>query len=126
MTSSQVTNGTEGPGLDENVLRRLFDLAGPDQSAEILDRLVVDLRCMMQGIERTRQDDVIALRRHVHALIGIAGTVGARHLHAQALAAGRHLREGTGGDPAEIVMALVPMTTTLVARLVEMRAERRG
>ncbi len=121
MTST--TPGAELPGqdLDESVLLRLFDLAGPVQTVEILDRLVLDLRAVQEALARGR--DVMALRRQIHALTGIAGTVGAMPLHQSALAVGKLLRDEPT-PPRERVTALLPAIQRLIDRLTEMRAAR--
>ena len=121
---SSVSIAAQGPELDESVLTRLFDLAGPEQTAEILARLIQDLRGVLQAMERS--SDPVLLRRHVHALIGIAGTVGALQLHARALEAKRMLREGPARAPEEALAGLGVLTQRLIDRLSDMRKARAG
>ncbi|NBZ88357.1 Hpt domain-containing protein [Stagnihabitans tardus] len=112
------------PELDEKVLIRLFDLAGPEQTIEILDRLIMDLREVQQVLNRARSVDIATLRRQNHTLIGIAGTVGAAPLHRLALEAGRLLREGPEPGAEAVVAGLRPMVDRLISSLIAMRAGR--
>lgn len=111
------------PDLDENVLLRLFDLAGPAQSIEILDRLILDLRGVQQVLARAANAELSLLQRQNHSLIGIAGTVGATALHQMALDCGRQLRDG-GASARDSLVALVEPVERLIARLTRMRADR--
>ena len=112
------------PELDEKVLVRLFDLAGPAQTVEILDRLILDLRDVQQVLLRASSVDLASLRRQNHTLIGIAGTVGAAPLHRLALEAGRLLRESPEPAGEAVVADLRPLVDRLILRLIEMRGQR--
>ncbi|MCW1918734.1 Hpt domain-containing protein [Rhodobacter sp. KR11] len=121
--TSDETHVPPVPELDENVLLRLFELAGPVQTIEILDRLILDLHGVQDVLQAASRVDITLLRRQNHTLIGIAGTVGAVPLHRLALEAGKLLREGpTQGE--DLVAGLRPMVARLIQRLIEMRAER--
>ena len=112
------------PELDEKVLVRLFDLAGPAQTVEILDRLILDLRDVQQVLQRASSVDLASLRRQNHTLIGIAGTVGAAPLHRLALEAGRLLRESPEPAGEAVVAEIRPLVDRLILRLIEMRGQR--
>jgi chemotaxis protein histidine kinase CheA len=112
------------PELDEKVLDRLFDLTGPAQTIEILDRLILDLRDVQQVLLRASSVDLASLRRQNHTLIGIAGTVGAAPLHRLALEAGRLLRESPEPSGEAVVADLRPLVDRLILRLIEMRGQR--
>jgi hypothetical protein len=123
MTSSTKTTAP-GPELDEKVLLRLFDLAGPAQTREILDRLIQDLGGVQNVLAQSATIDIATLRRQNHTLIGIAGTVGAGPLHQMALETGRLLRDSATPEAEAVVAPQRPLVDRLIARLVQMRAER--
>lgn len=109
--------------LDDAVLARLLDLAGPVQGPEILDRLILDLTGVRQGIVHSGGDE-LALRRQLHVLIGIAGTVGATPLHAAARDLSISLREGVLGQSH--LHSLDGRLDTVILHLAEWRSRLRS
>lgn len=76
---------------------RLLEVAGPDTTIELLQRLCVDLRSAERGLVAGIADaDLAAIRAETHVLIALAGAVGAERLSklAQTLNAVAHRREG--------------------------------
>jgi HPt (histidine-containing phosphotransfer) domain-containing protein len=69
---------TRGDGFDEDMLRELADLIGPDRVAAALDNLDADLRQGVAGLEASlAARDVAALRRHAHRVRGLLMQFGA-------------------------------------------------
>lgn len=76
--------------MDEGPWRRLLQLAGPDDTPELLRRLEADLHAVDTGLRRALAEASAAeLRARTHVLIGLAGAVGATFL--------QHLAEALNG-----------------------------
>jgi HPt (histidine-containing phosphotransfer) domain-containing protein len=89
------------PGLDEAVLHHLLDLAGPVDGYELIRRLTGDLRAVAGNLAAgLAGDDLTVMHRQSHILIGVAGTIGAMHLHGMAVDLNRRAK-----DPANISAA---------------------
>ena len=72
-------------GLQQDRLRRLLEMAGPDVSRELLDRLVSDLDGVHRGLRHAGDaPDWPAIRHQSHILIAMAGTVGAIQVQTEA------------------------------------------
>lgn len=102
--------GSNPPGgFDPRLLRRLIDLAGPANASELLARLSEDLSTARNQASRAAQsDDWATLRGASHVLIALAGSVGARSLHALAI-------EVNAAAHAEQTEALVTLLSDLLA-----------
>ena len=80
--------------MDESRLSRLLTLAGPVVADELLTRLDQDLDRVARTLSLAlAQGDLPAVRAQTHVLIGLAGTIGALALEAdaRALKAAAHL-----------------------------------
>ena len=80
--------------MDESRLSRLLTLAGPVVADELLTRLDQDLDRVARTLSLAlAQGDLPAVRAQTHVLIGLAGTIGALALEAdaRALNAAAHL-----------------------------------
>ncbi|MGL4279798.1 MAG: response regulator, partial [Albidovulum sp.] len=76
---------------------RLLEVAGPEASRELLQRLCTDLRNAERGlVAGLAEGNLAAIRSETHVLIALAGAVGAERLSklAQTLNAVAHRREG--------------------------------
>ncbi|HQU68215.1 MAG TPA: response regulator [Albidovulum sp.] len=76
---------------------RLLEVAGPEASRELLQRLCTDLRNAERGlVAGLAEGNLAAIRSETHVLIALAGAVGAERLCklAQTLNAVAHRREG--------------------------------
>ncbi len=88
--------------FDRECFDRLIDIAGPDASRELLDRLSTDLKkCERNLVAGLSEGDTATIRAETHVLIALAGAVGAERLQAlsQALNNAAHRRE-KGDFPA--------------------------
>ena len=82
--------------MDESRLSRLLTLAGPVVADELLTRLDQDLDRVARTLSLAlAQGDLPAVRAQTHVLIGLAGTIGALALEAdaRALNAAAHLSD---------------------------------
>ena len=76
---------SERSEIDRDSFDRLMQIAGPEASRELLDRIFTDLRRTERGlIAGLAKSDPDALRAETHVLIALAGAVGATHLQALA------------------------------------------
>lgn len=70
------------PVLDEVELSRLLVLAGPGEAKELMRRLISDISGVKVGMaEGLETEDRLAVRRHSHVLLAIAGTIGAGRIY---------------------------------------------
>lgn len=79
--------------FDRTAFDRLIEVAGPDMSRELLDRLSEDLRKVEHGLAAGLSEvDTAAIRAQTHVLIALSGAVGAAQLQtlAQALNSAAH------------------------------------
>jgi HPt (histidine-containing phosphotransfer) domain-containing protein len=68
--------------MDPERLTRLLEIAGPEDSSELLRRLSGDLTRVRDNIVAALNNaDIAALRAETHVLISLAGAVGAERLH---------------------------------------------
>lgn len=68
-----------------DLLNRLLDLASPADAAELLQRVEQDLAGVVENIEMFyAKDDREPLRKTLHILTGISGSVGAERVFALA------------------------------------------
>ena len=111
------------PALDELALRRLLDLAGPE-APELMRRLLFDLRDVSTGLAAGfAGDDRLALRKHSHVLLAIAGTIGAEHIHQMALTLNQSCKSDTFDFAAPDAADLLQRLDTLQTRLHQMAAD---
>ena len=82
------------PLVDRTRYRRLIEIAGPEGSQELLERLSEDLRQVERGLRRALGADpsLTEVRAQTHVLVSLAGAVGAVPLQrlAEALNAAAH------------------------------------
>lgn len=70
------------PVLDEAELSRLLAMAGPIDAKELMRRLIADISGVKSGMaEGMLAGDRVAIRRHSHVLLAIAGTIGADRVY---------------------------------------------
>ena len=70
------------PALDEAELSRLLAMAGPMDAKELMRRLISDISGVKAGMaESLLAGDRVAVRRHSHVLLAIAGTIGAGRVY---------------------------------------------
>lgn len=82
--------------IDRDSFDRLMEIAGPEASQELLDRLYTDLRRTERGlIAGLAVSDAATIRAETHVLIALAGAVGATRLQglAQKLNVAAHRRD---------------------------------
>ncbi|MGB3317294.1 MAG: response regulator [Albidovulum sp.] len=82
--------------FDRTCFDRLIEVAGPEASKELLQRLATDLRnCERNLFAGLANGDLAAIRAETHVLIALAGAVGGKRLQAlsQALNSGAHRRD---------------------------------
>jgi two-component system aerobic respiration control sensor histidine kinase ArcB len=89
-------------------LERLLASTGADSAPELLPRLLNDLSAAHAGLERaTAQTDAQAMRRHIHVIIAVAGTLAARSLQEQCEALQTRLNlDGPAGNEARVRIIL--------------------
>jgi HPt (histidine-containing phosphotransfer) domain-containing protein len=110
--------------LDEAVLLRLISLAGPGDAPELMRRLQADLRDVAAGLTAgLAGPDAVALRRHSHILMGIAGTLGAHHIHYLAQLLNQLAQAANGSALAPLAADLLQRLQVLILRLQGMAFE---
>jgi len=113
----------EKPGLrqfEPARFRRLLELAGPENGAELLARLSEDLIAMRdQSVASFDTMDWPGLRAASHVLISLAGSVGAVSLQglAERMNAATHAKDGTG------ISMLMPDTLIELEALIDVVAK---
>ena len=94
------------PLVDRERYRRLIEIAGPEGTQELLERLGEDLRQVERGLARALSGAPSAaeVRAQTHVLVSLAGAVGAVPLQrlAEALNAAAHEAAADPGAVAEI------------------------
>lgn len=74
--------GKDVGAFDEQALARLLALAGPCDAPELMRRLIADVRDVATGMTAGLVNrDRVAMRKHSHVLLAIAGTIGAQHIY---------------------------------------------
>lgn len=106
--------------LDEKRLKALLDLAGPEVSFELADRLIADLTSVAEALSQAEgPDERKSIRAQTHVLAGLAGTIGAAPLSAAAA----HLNDlAHRGDAPSLAMALRETLALLRRLLVQLKA----
>ncbi len=90
-----------GPPMELGLLDHLLTLANPADGAELLHRLIDDLKRVATAIEAAAlADDRKSLGANLHVLIGISGSIGADQLMAFARALGEVAKEAKPLPPA--------------------------
>jgi HPt (histidine-containing phosphotransfer) domain-containing protein len=110
------------PILDAIRLKRLLELAGPNQSDELLARLSEDLTtCRAELRKAAAPPDWRQLRDSTHVLISLSGSIGALPLQtiAQALNAAAHAE-----DSDAVAALLAPLEKDLSALVDHLRKAR--
>jgi two-component system, OmpR family, aerobic respiration control sensor histidine kinase ArcB len=104
---------------------RLLDVAGPESSRELLQRLCIDLRNTERGlVAGLAEGDLSAIRSETHVLIALAGAVGAEQLSklAQTLNAVAHRHEG--GDLSRLGEQCLAQLDRLIHFITKEKASR--
>jgi HPt (histidine-containing phosphotransfer) domain-containing protein len=118
------TSPADLPVLDEAALLRLLALAGPGDASELMRRLQADLRDVAAGLTAgLAGPDPVALRRHSHILMGIAGTLGAHHIHHLAQLLNQQAQAANGTALAPLAADLLQRLEVLILRLQGMAFE---
>jgi two-component system, OmpR family, aerobic respiration control sensor histidine kinase ArcB len=108
-----------GAELDRARFDHLMEIAGPESSRELLDRLCSDLRRAERGLlAGLAAGDRASIRAETHVLIALAGAVGADRLQrlAERLNASAHRRDDPArGDMGQQALALIDRLITFVA-----------
>lgn len=93
--------GSEGDGpstkaeVDREIYENLVASVGPDAMAELMGRLIVDLRAIREDIETAgRGGDAGLMKGATHILISIAGAIGGVALQAKSEQVNRLINEG--------------------------------
>ena len=124
MTADGMQFNPANPALDEPAFRRLLTRAGPE-APELMRRLRADLRDVAEGLTAGFANaDRLALRKHSHVLLAIAGTIGAQPIHRLALDLNLRSKDDTCVFAASDAADLLHRLTVLQDRLREMSAER--
>lgn len=107
--SSGLTASLASPLTEEERLLEILCLSGPDGAADLLGMILTDLRRLQADLtEGLTTGDAAALRSASHALIALAGTIGAPGLRDAALDLNLAARQAQGAD-------LRPQAGTLAA-----------
>jgi CheY-like chemotaxis protein/anti-sigma regulatory factor (Ser/Thr protein kinase) len=118
LAASETSADPVGPELDRARFDHLIEIAGPEASRELLDRLCSDLRRNERGlVAGLSSGDAAVLRTETHVLIALAGAVGALRL--QAVAERLNAAAHRADDPArsrlgQEAMALIDRLITFV------------
>ncbi len=105
----------EPRALDTGRFEALLEMAGPESRAELLTRLLSDLRSVERGLVLgCSEPDHALIRSQTHVLIAVAGAVGAERLmkSAESLNAAGRTRD------ADAVKAVAPETLALLDDLI--------
>ena len=93
--------------IDETRLDRLLDLAGPDTSAELLERLKQDLAQIGNALAAAvAQDDRARIREQTHILISVAGSVGGLALSDDARALNLAAHSTDAAIPTSLIQSI--------------------
>lgn len=104
------------PAIESDRFKDLMTIIGPSGRDEFLSCLTTDLANASGGLDHAaRYRDDRAARRWGHALIGLAGTVGANRLHDLARAFNLKLAD----DPLPDALHLLPELRAEVDRLIQ-------
>jgi two-component system, OmpR family, aerobic respiration control sensor histidine kinase ArcB len=116
--TAQPQPDASGPELDRERFDHLMEIAGPEASRELLDRLCSDLRRAERGlITGLAAGDRTTIRAETHVLIALAGAVGADRLQhlAERLNASSHRREDASRDETgQLALAQIDRLITFV------------
>ena len=126
MTAESTQTIPQGPQvLDEAALIRLLALAGPTDAFELMRRLRVDLHDVAVGLTAgLASHDTVAIRRHSHVLLAIAGTIGAQHIYLMAQTLNQSAREASNLVSKADAADLMRMLNTLIERLPVLAVEQ--
>ena len=125
MILNSAHQGPDDPsGLDEHTLRRLLALAGPSDAAELMRRLIADVRGVAEGMMTgLMSEDRAAMRKHSHVLLAIAGTIGAPRIHGLAAHLNNCAKDIDCTHARPQTMELMQRLDGLIARLHVLAAE---
>ena len=126
MTAESTQTAHQGPQvLDEAALIRLLALAGPTDAVELMRRLRVDLHDVAVGLTAgLASHDTVAIRRHSHVLLAIAGTIGAQHIYLMAQNVNQSAKEEGNLVSKTDAADLMQMLNTLMERLPVLAVEQ--
>ena len=126
MTAESTQTAHQGPQvLDEAALIRLLALAGPTDAVELMRRLRVDLHDVAVGLTAgLASRDTVAIRRHSHVLLAIAGTIGAQHIYLMAQNVNQSAKEEGNLVSKTDAADLMQMLNTLMERLPVLAVEQ--
>jgi len=106
-----------GDGFDLSVLQRLSQIAGPEASAELFQRMEEDLLSARDGLAKASvAGDLAAIRAHSHVIIALAGTAGAAALHDDAVTLNGMAHANA---PTERIIALAKRLDGTIFRLAQ-------
>lgn len=102
-------------------LERLLASTGADSAPELLPRLLNDLSAAHIGLENAAiKTDPQVMRRHIHVIASVAGTLSAHGLQEQCETLRRHLERGNSdGNEARIRSILTDLQTIITFLKVE-------
>lgn len=105
------------PGLDATVLPALLARLGPAVATDLRRQFAVDLRSLREalGNDLGAPPDMLALARHAHGLVALAGTAGAMAVAVRARLLLRAVHRGEADTSARLARALLPCIDALVA-----------
>jgi len=105
------------PGLDATVLPALLARLDPAVATDLRRQFATDLRSLHQALVAALgpPPDMLALARHAHGLVALAGTAGAAAVAARARLLLRAVHRGEADTSARLARALLPCIDALVA-----------
>jgi HPt (histidine-containing phosphotransfer) domain-containing protein len=114
-----VTDRAEGPvqDIDEDRLREMLTLVGPDSERRLLRLLIVDLQnARLRLLRAAEQKDAVLLREQTHVLASLAATFGAEALTRAARQLEARVRAGGTPDVGVVERLTEGLVDLLSAR----------